>query len=85
MPPLPLFCLTATFSAYRKVQALVYRSDTVNKKESAGSAAAVGSIDCGSREACSIEDRRRLPRRVPPFFSEQAYDQHSKQKCEDRH
>lgn len=46
----------------------MYRSDTVNKKESAGSAAAVGSIDCGSREACSIEDRRRLPRRVPPFF-----------------
>lgn len=34
---------------------IVCKSDIVNKKESAGRAAAVGNIDCGSREALRSE------------------------------
>lgn len=46
----------------------MYINDIVNKKESAGGAAAVGNIDCGSKEACSIEEREEgSPWRIPPF------------------
>ena len=63
----------------------MYRSDIVNKKESAGRAAAVGNIDCGSREACSIEEREEAPQENASLFSVQSYDQHCKQKCEEKH
>lgn len=61
---------------------LLYINDMA-KKESAGRAAAVGNIDCGSREV--LRRVRSLPRRMPPFFSEQSCDQHAKQKCEEKH
>lgn len=54
-------------------------------EESAGGAAAGASIDCGSREACSTEDQKEAPQENASFFSDEASDQHSKQKCEERH
>lgn len=37
-------------------------------EESAGGAAAVASIDCGSREACSAEDQKEAPQENASFF-----------------
>lgn len=54
-------------------------------EESAGGAAAGANIDCGSREACSTEDQKEAPQENASFFSDEASDQHSKQKCEERH
>ena len=83
----PLCHKTAPQPLCHLLQALIhkyipYRSDTVNKTESAGRAAAVGNIDCGSREA--LRSERSLPRRMPPF-SVESYGQHAKQKCEEKH
>lgn len=46
----------------------MHRRNIVNKKESAAGAAAVGNIDCGSREACSVEEREEAPLENASFF-----------------
>lgn len=40
----------------------------MSKEESSGGAAAVGNIDCGSREACSTEDQKEAPQENASFF-----------------
>lgn len=37
-------------------------------EQSAGRAAAVANIDCGSREACSAEDQKEAPQENASFF-----------------
>lgn len=46
----------------------MHRSNIVNKKESVGVAAAMDNIDCGSREACSVEEREEAPQENASFF-----------------